>query len=202
MIRNQHVVHWAARYDLLVWLMTYGREQKFREQLLAPVALKPGESVLDVGCGTGSLAIAAKRQVGKGEVMGIDPSEEMIARARHKANKAGLDIRFDVGRAESLDLPDGSFDVVLSTVMLHHVPRAVRPDVVREMGRVLKPGGRILAIDFAGGGKRKSLAGFLHRNLLLKSNYLVALFEDAGLNVRDSGLVGKWDLQFVVAGLS
>src|SRR5438132_4412204 len=71
------VLHWAARYDLLVWLLTHGRDRAFREKLVSLARLVPGESVLDVGCGTGSLAIAAKRQVRMtGEVFGVDASPE------------------------------------------------------------------------------------------------------------------------------
>src|SRR5688572_3378865 len=74
------VLHSAARYDLLVWLITRGRERAFREKVLRLARLKPGESVLDVGCGTGTLAIAARPLVGPaGAVYGIDASPEMIA---------------------------------------------------------------------------------------------------------------------------
>src|SRR5687768_2453538 len=80
------VIHWAARYDLLAWLLTHGRERAFREKLIALARIAPGESVLDVGCGTGTLAIAAKRQAGPaGQVCGIDASPSMNARARSKA---------------------------------------------------------------------------------------------------------------------
>ena len=73
------VLHKAALYDLTVWLMTLGQERSFREKILRLARLEQGESVLDVGCGTGSLAIAAKRQVGPaGTVCGIDASPEKV----------------------------------------------------------------------------------------------------------------------------
>lgn len=144
-------VHGAARYDLLVWLLTLGRERKFRERLLRAARLESGESVLDVGCGTGTLAIAAKRFVGPtGSIYGIDASPAMIERARDKAKRAGAQVILEEGLAEALPFSDARFDVVLSTVMLHHLPRKLRQQGVGEMRRVLKPGGRLLAIDFGG----------------------------------------------------
>ena len=113
------VVHWAARYDLLAWLLTRGREREFRENLVRLARIEPGESVLDVGCGTGTLAIAAKRRVGPtGAVSGIDASPEMIARASKKARKAGIEVAFQEGVAQTLPFPDAQFDVVLSTLEL------------------------------------------------------------------------------------
>src|SRR5262245_40394096 len=97
------VVHWAARYDFLIRLVTLGREQLFREKALRLARLEPGESVLDVGCGTGTLAIAAKRHVGPmATVYGIDASPQMIARASKKARKAGVEVVFKNGVAEAL----------------------------------------------------------------------------------------------------
>lgn len=194
-----HVVHWAARYDLLVTLLTLGRERRFRERLLQPARLAPGESVLDIGCGTGTLAIAAKRRVGaSGAVDGIDASPEMIARARRKSARAGLDVVFAVAPAQSLPFSDARFDVVLSTVMLHHLRRAAREDAVHEARRVLKPGGRFLAVDFVKSSGKGLLAHF-HRHGRVDPRDLIALVTGAGLNVIDSGPVGRWDLQFVLA---
>jgi ubiquinone/menaquinone biosynthesis C-methylase UbiE len=135
----------ARFYDLMVWLLTLGRERPFRERLVELARLQPGESVLDVGCGTGTLAIAAKRRVGPtGVVHGIDASPEMIARATRKAKKAGVHVTFRTAVVEALPFPDRQLDVVLSTLMLHHLPRPTREQSAREIRRVLKPGGRVL----------------------------------------------------------
>lgn len=134
------VIHWAGRYDLLVWLLTLGRERRFRERLLEPAYLRPGESVLDVGSGTGTLAIAAKQRVGNGPVQGVDPSPAMVDRARRKAARAGVDVRFEVAWAQALPFEPARFDVVVSTLVLHHVARDGRPAAIAEMRRVLKPG--------------------------------------------------------------
>lgn len=131
------VLHWAARYDLVVWLATLGRERLFRETILRLAHLEPGESVLDVGCGTGTLAIAAKRHVGPtGAVYGVDASPEMIARADKKAKKTGIDVLFRQGTSQALPLPDSQFDIVLSTLMLHHLPRNARKQCACEIRRV------------------------------------------------------------------
>jgi len=194
------VLHWAARYDLLVWLLTHGRDRAFREQLVGLARLAPGESVLDVGCGTGSLAIAAKRHVGAvGEVFGVDASPEMIARATSKAVRAGIDAWFEQAVAEAVPFGDARFDVVLSTLMLHHLPRAARQQCAREIRRVLKPGGRVLVVDFA---QAQDTGGFLahfHRHGHVDPRDIVSLLDEAGLRLADSGAVGLSSLQYVLA---
>src|SRR5687768_18421673 len=81
-----HVLHWAAHYDLLIWLVTLGSERRFGERLLQPARLKPGESVRDVGCGSGTLAIEARQHVGLvASAHGDDAAYATISRAPRKA---------------------------------------------------------------------------------------------------------------------
>ena len=195
------VLHKAFLYDLFVWLVSLGRERSYREKTLDLAKLEPGESVLDIGCGTGTLAIAAKRRVGPaGSVNGVDASPEMIARAGRKANKAGVEVSFKECVVEALPFPDGKFDAVLSTVMLHHLGGKARQQCAREVRRVLKPGGRVLAVDFARpeGGKRGLLDHFHHHGYINQHD-LVSLLTDAGLNIVESGALGIDGLQFVLA---
>src|SRR5262245_12011811 len=194
------LIHWAAGYDLLAWVFMLGRERAFRERLIDLAGVRAGERVLDVGCGTGTLAIAAKRRVGAtGSVWGIDASSEMIARAAQKAGKARLEVVFRNAVVEALPFPDAHFDAVLSTLMLHHHPRKAREQCAREMRRVVKPGGRVLAVDFGAPQNKHSLLAHFHRHGHVELRGLIALLSDAGLSITDSGAVGIRDLQFVLA---
>ena len=196
------VLNWAARYDLLAWLLTHGRERQLRERILSFAGLTNGETVLDIGCGTGTLAIAAGRHVGTtGEVIGIDASPAMVARASRKAAKAGARAAFQVAVAESLPFPDGRFDVVLSTLMLHHLPRTTRQQCAREIKRVLKSSGRVLAVDF-GRGKQRGLLAHFHRHGHVEVQDIEKLLSDVGLSPIRSGPVGVINLNFVLAEAS
>jgi ubiquinone/menaquinone biosynthesis C-methylase UbiE len=194
------VLHWAVGYDLLVWLFTHGRPGAFRNKLAGLAHLAAGESVLDIGCGTGSLAITAKRQVGdSGEVFGIDASPKMIARATAKAASTATAVTFTTAAAESLPFPDARFDVVLSTLMMHHLPRPVRQRCASEIRRVLKPGGRVLVVDFAQAQDRTGFLAHLHRHGHVKLHDLEALLEGAALRRVESAAVGVSSLRYVLA---
>jgi ubiquinone/menaquinone biosynthesis C-methylase UbiE len=196
------VLHNAAGYDALMWLLHFGRERAFRHEVLRLAALTPGESVLDVGCGTGTLAIAAKeRLVAGGSVHGIDASPEMIARARAKAKRRRLDIVFENAVAEALPFPNARFDVVLSTIMLHHLPRKIREQAAREIRRVLKPEGRVVIVDFEDSGKRNGLIRHFrrHRHGHVNVDEMLATLAETGLRILRSGSFRKPNLYFVVA---
>jgi ubiquinone/menaquinone biosynthesis C-methylase UbiE len=204
------VLHAAGVYDLCTWVLTLGRERPFRERLVQLARLATGESVLDVGCGTGGLAMAAKADVGPGgEVCGIDPSPEMVARARRKAARGGDDVRFETAAVEALPFPDGTFDAVLSSLMLHHLSDEGRREGVSEIARVLRPGGRFLGVDIGGGRGQRHGLHFLHvlpigRHAHFDLDELTPLFEGAGFRVVEQGPVGPPrvlglpDLKFVL----
>jgi len=143
------LIRWAPYYDLSVNLITFGQAWRLRKMTVDHALIKPGDNVLDVGCGTGEIAIPAKIRAGKGgHVYGIDPAPEMIAVARNKAARKGFEIDFRVGVIESLPFTDSSMDVVTSSLMMHHLPDDLRTRGLAEIYRVLKPGGRLLVFDF------------------------------------------------------
>lgn len=139
--------HAAGVYDLLAPVMTLGQERRFRRAVIELLALKGGERVLDVGCGTGVLT----RQIaGAGPapalVVGVDAAVKMIEVAARKA--AGTpNVRFDADIAEDLPYPDASFDRAVSTFFFHHVNFDLKVRALNEMWRVLKPGGTAVIVD-------------------------------------------------------
>jgi demethylmenaquinone methyltransferase/2-methoxy-6-polyprenyl-1,4-benzoquinol methylase/phosphoethanolamine N-methyltransferase len=142
------LIRWARWYDVLLRFKFLGQLGKLRQVPLDLAALRPGERVLDVGCGTGELTLAAARRVGPGgSVVGIDAAPEMIEVARGKARRGLPPVRFLVEPVEALSFPDGSFDAVLSSLMIHHLPGDLKARALGEIRRVLRPGGRIVIID-------------------------------------------------------
>jgi ubiquinone/menaquinone biosynthesis C-methylase UbiE len=142
------LIRWAPYYDLAVNVTTLGQARRLRKMTIDLARIDPGDSVLDVGCGTGEVTLLAKTRAKQGSVYGIDPATEMIALARKKAARKGLDIDFRVGVIEALPFPDSSLDVVTSSLMMHHLPEKLKERGLAEIYRVLKPGGRLLIVDF------------------------------------------------------
>jgi demethylmenaquinone methyltransferase/2-methoxy-6-polyprenyl-1,4-benzoquinol methylase/phosphoethanolamine N-methyltransferase len=142
-------LHRARLYDAHAAFLTLGRGQTRRETTIALARIKPGDAVLDVGCGTGELTMLASTRTGPdGQTAGIDASPEMIAEARRKAARAGVTVDYRVAAVEALPYPNESFDVVLSSLLMHHLPDDLKDRALAEIRRVLKPDGRLLVLDF------------------------------------------------------
>jgi len=116
------LIRWAPYYDLAVTITTLGQARRLGHMTVDQALIKPDDSVLDVGCGTGEVTLLAKTSARDGKVYGIDPAPEMIAVARKKAARKGLEIDFRVGVIESLPFGDDSIDLVTSSLMMHHLP--------------------------------------------------------------------------------
>jgi len=172
------------RYDLHRWFFDTcvfrGKGREIRQRAASLARLQPGDQVLDVGCGTGTLALDVQRGVGStGRVVGIDPGQEQIARARAKAARRDVPIEFQIGVIEQLAFPDQTFDVVLSTLMMHHLPASLKAQGLAEIARVLKPGGRLVIADFKRKQERVGQAARFHAGGSSLPE-LAALVADAG----------------------
>ena len=137
-------------YDSYMRKVTLGREHVLREMTVNLAQVKPGDCVLEVGCGTGTLTLAAKRQAGPaGKVYGIDLIPGMIEHSRQKAMQAQVDITFQLGSIDDIPFSANQFDVVMCSFMIFHMSEMVRRKGITEIYRVLKPQGRLLVLDLA-----------------------------------------------------
>jgi ubiquinone/menaquinone biosynthesis C-methylase UbiE len=148
-VTTGRTLHWAPQYDFFTRLVGMGANGPNSRMVIELAKVKPGDSVLDVGCGSGSLTLTAQSFVGAGgKVHGIDASPEMIDVARKKASRRRLRVEFDLGLIEQLSFAASTFDVVISRLAIHHLPDDLKRKGFAEMLRVLKPGGRLLIADF------------------------------------------------------
>lgn len=132
-------------YDLI----TLTEKSAFRKKQIESMGIREGEKVLEVGCGTGALSLLSKIAVGEsGEVEGIDIAPTMIPKAQQKAHKANLTINFKIASVSELPYPDHYFDLVISSMMFHHLPVAVKRKGLKEIRRVLRDDGRFFLCDF------------------------------------------------------
>ena len=175
--------HWRLPlYDPFVRLV--GGERA-RRALIEQAQVRAGHRVLDVGCGTGSLEVALARLEPGAELAGLDPDPDALERAVRKARRAGVAASFDRGFADALPYPDASFDRVLSSFMFHHLPGPEKAAMLREARRVLRAGGALHMLDFAGpgSGRRGPIASWLASRPLLADNAearILALLREAG----------------------
>ena len=163
---------WVRYYDTIVGVATFGRARKMHQSTLLLAQLQPGESILDIGCGTGKLIFAAEKVVGlAGTAVGLDVEPGMIAQAKANAAKANSRATFGVASITEIPYPDNSFDVVTSSLVYHHLSPAEKVAGLQEVVRVLKENGRFLIVDL--NPARRSLAVRLPgHNQLAQEDYV------------------------------
>ena len=160
---------WLKFYDPLTKLLG---APAVRRSLIEQAGIRSGQRVLDIGCGTGSLAIMLKRDKPSVEVVGLDPDPNALEIARRKAAQDGAPIDFVQGFADAVDRPSGTFDRVLSSLMLHHLTAEDRRATLAEVFRVLKPNGEFHVVDFTVTERnpRGAIARLLHHDDDLGNN--------------------------------
>ena len=133
-------------YDTVVRLTT--REKAFKKALVEHVNVKNEQRALDLACGTGTLTNLLKVSAPEAEIIGIDGDPRILGLAKEKARKAGLDIQFNEGMSFDLPYADCSFERVVSSLFFHHLTRENKLKTLREVKRVLKPGGELHIADW------------------------------------------------------
>lgn len=165
---------------------------RLRKDMLAQMGDLSGKRILDVGCGTGTMAILVKQKYPAAEVVGLDGDPQILEIARSKAEKAGVGIRFDQGMSFDLPYPDASFDAALTSMMLHHLNRDDKQKTAMEMYRVLRPGGQLFGMDFSEsrgvlGEMLRPLTRHLKRVADNLDGFLPVMFDNAGFkNYRET----------------
>jgi ubiquinone/menaquinone biosynthesis C-methylase UbiE len=178
-------------YDPMVRL--FMRERAFRQTFFEQADIHPGHRVLDLGCGTGTMAILIRRQVPDAVVVGVDGDRRILAIAQRKAARISLSIPFDNALADRLPYADASFDRVLSSLVFHHLTHEEKLGALREIRRVLAPGASFHLADFAApvGWWAGLVTRVLAHGERLGENLagaLAGLVREAGLeNVEDRG---------------
>lgn len=146
--------------------------QSAHRKLTKQADLERAQRVLEIGCGTGNLALLVKRTRPQLEVVGLDPDPKALARAGRKARRARLELELDHGFADELPYPDATFDRVLSSLMFHHLDEDLRVPSLREVLRVLRPGGSLHLMDFGGDSHHlHGLTRFARRSPALRDNW-------------------------------
>ena len=133
-------------YDVVVGLTT--REATFKKALVVQASLNDNSRVLDVACGTGTLALLLKTQYPKATVVGIDGDSTILNLARRKFEKSEVSIQLNKGLSYELPYGDREFDVVMSSLFFHHLSREMKERTAKEMYRVLRPDGMIHIADW------------------------------------------------------
>ena len=142
------------------------KEEKFKQLLVAQANVQPGERVLDVGCGTGTLTILAKRSAPEAHVVGLDGDPEALAVARDKAAREGVELELVQSLAWEAPFAPASFDRVVSSLVFHHLTTENKRRTLRKIREWLRPGGELHVADWGRPHDPLMRAAFLPVQLL------------------------------------
>lgn len=157
-------------YDSIVNFLGFG--QRYYAKAAGHIQPKDQDRILDIGTGTANLAIVIKRKYPKVKIIGVDPDKKILEIAKRKIKKEVLDIELVNAPAQKLPFPSESFDFVVSSLTIHHIPKMFKRESFLEMKRVLKKNGTILIVDFG-----------IPKNLLANViSFMLSLIEDVGPN--------------------
>ena len=168
----------AVSYDPITQYVLPPNETVVRQCLIDSVRVKP-RRIIDLGCGTGSTTLMLKQAFPEAEAIGLDLSPYMLVVAEMKAQKAGLDIEWLHGNAESVGFPDASCDLVVASLLFHETPPAVSRAILRESFRLLRVGGQVAILD----GNQKTLR---------QTEWLTDIFEEPYIKSYAAGSVDAW----------
>ncbi len=179
--------HWLTPlYDAVVGLTT--RERAFKRALIEQACIDPDHRILDVGCGTGTLAIWIKEYQPKTEVIGVDGDPAILAIASRKSNRVGVSVQFDGALSFDLPYPEAHFDRVVSSLFFHHLSWRDKQRTAQELFRILKPGAELHVADW---GRAV--------NVLMRGLFLSIQLLDGFKNTQDN-VLGKLIELFEQAG--
>ncbi len=200
-VTSGQTIPWASFYDTLVNILSFGKARQLRTEISAKAPYKKGDILLDVGCGTGDQALLAEDMVGdEGRVYGSDAASKMINVARQKAQRSNKQVNFDVDVIENLSHADETFDVVMNSLVMHHLPGDLKRQGIKEFYRVLKTGGSVYIVDMEPDGKGSIIQRFsglmihLHggqKRLRNNVQQLIPLLEDVGFQHIKIGRINR-----------
>ncbi len=199
---TQDAPFWVRYYDIVVNLITLGRTKAIHRETLSLAGLRPGDSVLDIGCGTGVLMLEAERIVGPdGTLVGLDVEPAMIKQARRRASDNNSQATFEIAPIDHIPYPDGTFDVVFCTLVYHHLTDTQKREGLVELERVLKPNGRLVLVDI-NPTRRSILTSLPGHSQLERQDYVrhevTEGMQVAGLTVVETGAHPSKQLSYAI----
>ena len=190
--RGMRIGH--GRHDILAAVFYVGLRRRVFTRLVAESGARPGDRVLDIGCGTGYFTrLMAQAVAPGGAAHGVDSDGEAITHAQRLTRDSNCS--FSEGLAEAIDAPEGSYEVVVSSLMIHHLPQALRPQAIGEMFRVLRPGGSVLIAEFrppASRMGRRLIAAHSPAMAANRVDLLEPMVRDAGFEQFRCGDLRPW----------